>query len=216
MEDQSFEGNSMFTLFSINVTLTEDGFKHIEDVLAAIFSFLLLLKVTPVAEHEKAYMELKQIKDTSFKYREEKTATDNVEELAVNMMYYAAADILTGPDVFFEFDGAMVQDLIHRLNEGKFNLLFLTDKHGKYEKTEKWFGTEYDEVGEFTSVRYPSEDFKNFPSRRSRDLHQHVERAETQSRVLDAVAQRVHLHQLRHHRARLVGIVDSAGSGESF
>lgn len=140
----------MFSLFSINVTLTNEGILNVNDVLDAIFSFLLVLKETSIEDHEKAFMELKQIKDTTFKYREEKTATDNVEELAVNMMYYDHKDILTGPDILFKFDGALVQDLISRLNERKFNLLLLTDKHGKFEKTEKWFGTEYDEVGEFT------------------------------------------------------------------
>lgn len=148
VDDQSFEGNSMFTLFAINITLTEDGFKNIEEVLKAIFSFLLLLKTTPITEHERAYTELKQIRDTSFKYREEKTASDNVEELAVSMMYYETDDIITGSDVFFGFDADVVQSLINGINNGKFNLLILTDKHEKYEKTEKWFGTEYDEVGE--------------------------------------------------------------------
>lgn len=152
VEDQSYEGNSMFTLFSINVTLTEDGFKNIEVVLEAIFSFLLVLKATPIADHEKAFLELKQIKDTSFKYREEKTATDNVEEFAVNLMYYEACDVLCGSDIFFKFDGELIGDLIERLNERKFNLLLLTDKHEKYERTEKWFGTEYDVVGKFHAV----------------------------------------------------------------
>jgi nardilysin len=137
----------MFTLFSINVTLTEDGYKNLDEVLEAIFSFLLLLKSTSIEKHEKCFMELKQIRDTSFKYREEKTSTDNVEELAVNMKYYDPRDILTGPDIFFEFDGNLVSDLIEKLNERKFNVLLLTDKHEKYEKKEKWFGTEYDEVG---------------------------------------------------------------------
>lgn len=148
-EDESFEGNSMFMLFAINVELTEEGLANIEAVLEAIFSFLLLLKVTPIADHEKAFMELKRIKDTSFKYREEKTSSENVEDLVVNLMYYTAPDVLNGSDILFEFDGAIVQDVIERLNQRKFNLLLLTDKHEKYEKTEKWFGTEYDEVGEF-------------------------------------------------------------------
>lgn len=142
----------MFTLFSINVTLTVDGIANISDVLDAIFSFLLLLKETSMDVHEKAFMELKRIKDTSFKYREEKTATDNVEELSVNMMYFEHRDIISGPDLLFNFDGALVQDLIGRLNERKFNLLLLTDKHEKYERTEKWFGTEYDEVGEYKAL----------------------------------------------------------------
>lgn len=148
-DDQSFEGNSMFTLFSINVTLTEDGYNKLEEVLRAIFSFLLLLKSTSIEEHEKCFMELKQIRDTSFKYREEKTSTDNVEELAVNMKYYEPRDILTGPDVYFKFDRKLTSELINDLNKLKFNVLLLTDKHEKYEKTEKWFGTEYDEIGKF-------------------------------------------------------------------
>lgn len=138
----------MFTLFFIGLTLTEEGYKNIEVVLDAIFSFLLVLKNTSIADHEKAYVELKQIKDTSFKFREEKSSSDNVEELAVNMMYYKAEDMINGSDVFFEFDGAIVQDLIDRLNEKRFNVMILTDKHSQYGKTEKWFGTEYDEVGE--------------------------------------------------------------------
>jgi nardilysin len=149
-DDQSFEGNSMFTLFSINVTLTEEGYMKLEDVLEAIFSFLLLLKSTPIEEHKKCFMELKQIRDTSFKFREEKTSTDNVEELAVSMKYYQPLDVITGSDIFFEFDSDLTSELIDKLNlnEGKFNLLLLTDKREKYEKTEKWFGTEYDETGE--------------------------------------------------------------------
>lgn len=138
----------MFTLFCINVTLTEEGYKKIDEVLEAIFSFLLLLKSTTIEEHEKCFMELKQIRDTSFKYREEKTSTDNVEELAVNMKYYEPRDIMTGSDVFFNFDPKMTSEIISELNQRKFNVLLLTDKHEKYEKTEKWFGTEYDEVGE--------------------------------------------------------------------
>ncbi|CRK86954.1 CLUMA_CG000770, isoform A [Clunio marinus] len=146
LEDQSFEGNSMFSLFSISVTLTEKGYENVETVLEAIFSFLLMLKSTPIEEHKKAYMELKQNKETAFKYREEKTATDNVEEIAVSMMYYEPEDILTGSELLFDFDCDIVQDLIDYINERRFNILFLTDKHERYDKIEKWFGTEYDEI----------------------------------------------------------------------
>lgn len=147
-EDQGFEGNSMFTLFSIIVTLTDEGYSDIEKVLDAIFSFLLVLKTTSIDDHKKAFMELKQIKETSFKYREEKSATDNVEEFAVNMKYFDAKDIITGPDMLYEFDGALIEDLIDRLNERRFNILILSDKHDNFDNSENWFGTLYSEVGE--------------------------------------------------------------------
>lgn len=145
-DDKSFEGNSLFTLFSITVTLTEAGYEHISSILEAIFSFLLLLKQTPMNVHEKLFDEYKQIKDTSFKYQEEKTAVDNVEECVVNMQYYNPEDILTGSEIYFEFSETLVKDLIDKLNENRFNLMILTDKHSNFDKVEKWFGTEYAEL----------------------------------------------------------------------
>lgn len=137
----------MFTLFSIEVTLTEKGYNNVDKVIEAIFAFLLLLKETSLPQHEKAFMELKKIKETAFKYREEKPSTSNVEELSVNMKYYNHRDIISGSDLYYEFDGPLVMEMIERLNEMKFNLILLTDKRKKFEKIESWFGTEYDEEG---------------------------------------------------------------------
>lgn len=144
--DQSFEGNSMFTLFSLNILLTEKGYENIEQVLQAIFKVLKMLKHTPIEEHKKAYLELKQIRDTSFEFREEKPSDEYTEELAVNIMFYEPEDIITGGDKFCEFDSEMTSKLIEILNEGKFNLLFLSNKHSQYRYTEKWFGAAYDEI----------------------------------------------------------------------
>lgn len=146
--DQSFEGNSMFCLFGIDILLTERGYENINQVISAVFAALKMLKDTPIEEHEKVFMELKKIRDTSFEFREEKQAGEYTEELAVNMMFYNSVDIIGGSDKFYEFDEKMTVKLIDLINEGKFNLLVLTDKHGSYKLTEKWFGTEYDEIGE--------------------------------------------------------------------
>ena len=144
--DKSFEGNSLFTLFSITVTLTEAGYENISSILEAIFSYLLLIKITPMDVHKKLFAEYKQIKDTVFRYQEEKTAVDNVEECVVNMQYYNPEDILTGSEIYFEFSEKIVLDLINKLNERKFNLMILTDKYSSFDKVEKWFGTEYAEL----------------------------------------------------------------------
>ncbi|CAO1435225.1 unnamed protein product [Diamesa serratosioi] len=144
--DKSFEGNSLFTLFSITVTLTESGYENISSILEAIFSYLLLLKKTSIGVHKKLFAEYKQIKDTAFKYQEEKTAVDNVEECVVNMQYYNSEDILTGSEIYFEFSEQLVMDMIDKLNERKFNLMILTDKFSTFDKIEKWFGTDYAEL----------------------------------------------------------------------
>jgi nardilysin len=150
--DQSFEGNSMFCLFGIDILLTELGYENINQVIAATFGVIKMLKDTPVEEHRKSFMELKQIRDTSFEFREEKHSGEYTEELAVNVMFYEAEDIIGGSDKFYEFDEKMTAQLIDTMNEGKFNMMILSDKHSSYKLTEKWFGTEYDEIGKFFKV----------------------------------------------------------------
>lgn len=59
-------------------------------------------------------------------------------------------NIFLGSDKFYEFDEKITAQLIDKMNEGKFNVIYLTDKHGSYNLTEKWFGTEYDEIGRFS------------------------------------------------------------------
>lgn len=146
-EDHGFEGNSIMTLFGIEILLTEKGYANLEIVIEAIFSALLMLKNASIEDHRRIHNELKTIHDTHFDYSEEKTSGDNTETYAVNMKYYESVDIISGADKIADFDGEIVKKLIEKLNEGKFNLILLTDKHSHYPKIEKWFGTEYDEIG---------------------------------------------------------------------
>lgn len=144
---QSFEGNSMFKFFTIEVNLTSRGYENFDDVLNAIFAFLLLLKATPLDEHERRYREFSEIKEILFKYRKEKSSIENVQELAVNMRYFSDESIIVGQDVCPKFDPKIMEKLIDTINERRFNLLILSDKYRNVDRVEKWFGTEYAEVG---------------------------------------------------------------------
>jgi len=189
-DDHCFDANSMFTIFSIDVTLTEKGLANVDEVLQAIFSFLLLLQQTSLAEYQRFFVELKDIKDTHFKYQEEKTPTDNVEEFVVNTIFYDAADVLRGSDVYLDFDGDKVIDLIKLMNEGKFNFILLTDKHNSYDKVEQWFGTEYSEEGELCFLVLTFELLITLESfRNASKVHRLVERKKVASnRFLHAKA----------------------------
>jgi nardilysin len=146
--DQSYEGNSLYSLFSIEVLLTTAGEKNLDEVLKAIFSCLLMLKITSDGDHRKVFEEVRSLKETQFKYVEEKSPTDNAENLAVNMHYFDSKDIITGTDLYLDYDPIMIRKVIEIINEPKFNLLLLTEKDSQtFDKTEKWFGTKYKEIG---------------------------------------------------------------------
>lgn len=146
--NRNFESNSMFTFFTIEVSLTRDGYDEIATVLDAVFGYLFIIKMTPMEEHKEIYEEFKQIKDTLFNFRKEKSAIENVLELSVNMKYFNDDDVIVGKETLPEFDEKIMKAMIDKVNERKFNLMVLSDNYKKYDKVEQWFGTEYAEVGE--------------------------------------------------------------------
>ena len=99
-------------------------------------------------EHKEIFDEFMEIKNTSLKYRHEKTSIENVQEIALNMRYLKEEDILVGKEICHEFDGENLTRMISRISERKFNLMILSHNFPKYDKVEEWFGTEYAKVGE--------------------------------------------------------------------
>lgn len=134
----------MFSLLQLKIALTDDGYKNINKVLEAIFSFLLLLKTAPMEKHRQLYEEIQQLKQNSFKYSRESDGSDNVSKAAINMKYYDSKDIFTG-NLFLEYDEDLITSIIDKINQKTFNMVLLTNQHNVYDKKEKWFGTEYAE-----------------------------------------------------------------------
>ncbi len=135
---------SIYTVFRINIALTDHGLKNIELVLDAIFSFLLLLKEKGPSKEYFDY--LQETSQNSFSFVEEKEAISNANSLVRNIKNYAPEDIIRGKTLYFEYDEAEIKSIIDYLNERKFNLVIMTDKFEKYDKEEKWYKTEYAEV----------------------------------------------------------------------
>uniref|UniRef100_A0A182KE27 Nardilysin n=1 Tax=Anopheles christyi TaxID=43041 RepID=A0A182KE27_9DIPT len=141
------EKNSLYTLFGISITMTDHGLENVEQILKAVYSFVRLLKREgPV---EWIYKELQELEATSFRYRKEKEASDNVEELVVNMRYYPSEHIITGSELYFKYDPNEIWSVINNLNEPRFNIMISSTKPFRnvtYNRTEAWFGTEYVEL----------------------------------------------------------------------
>lgn len=146
MEDNSFIANSQYSLVRLIVELTELGHENIDKVLEAIFSYLLMIKETPIEEHRRLYSDRKEISENTFKYHEESTAINNALNFSSRMLIYENADILRGKKVYQKFDETVVLDCIDRLNRRSFNLLVLSDKHETYNKRDKYYDSEYDEL----------------------------------------------------------------------
>lgn len=145
MEENGFVSNSDFALARVVVDLTDLGSESIEQIIEAISSYLLMIKETSVEEHRRLYNELSEKTETDFNFHKETNSMQNVLNFATNLLTYDDNDTLRGNSVYQHFDEKIIFDTINALNERKFSLIFVSDKHDVFDKKEKYFETEYDE-----------------------------------------------------------------------
>lgn len=145
MEEYALSSNTDFALARLVCDLTDQGTESVEFIIETVFSYLLMLKETPVEEHRKLYEELKEKTERNFNFYTEAKPMENVMDVASNLMIYDLSDVLRGSSVFQEFDESSITSYIEALNQRKFNLTFLTERHESYDKKEKYFDTEFDE-----------------------------------------------------------------------
>lgn len=105
-----------------------------------------MIKETPIEEHRRFYTELMEKTEKDFSFHEESLPFDNVLDFATNMVTFESEDYVRGNHLFQVFDEKIIADVIERLNEGKFNLIILDSQHETYNKREKYYDTEYDEL----------------------------------------------------------------------
>lgn len=145
MEENSFSSNADFALVRLACDMTAEGSENVDKIFEAIFAYLLMIKDTSIDEHRRLYEQMKQKTQIEFDFHKESSAMENVMDYSTNMTVYEDVDLMRGTKIFQEFDEKVMVETIKALNERKFNLIFLTDKHDKFEMKEKYFGTEYDE-----------------------------------------------------------------------
>lgn len=63
--ERGFEHNSMYGLFNLTLMLTEQGHKHLPEVLNATFSFINLMRKE--GPQKRIYDEIHQIKEMNFR-----------------------------------------------------------------------------------------------------------------------------------------------------
>lgn len=64
---------------------------------------------------------------------------------------YDLDDILTGSDLFLEYDGKLIKELIGMMNQFNFNLILCSpDVEG--DQIEEWIETEYKTIGSFWRI----------------------------------------------------------------
>ncbi|KAL6087162.1 hypothetical protein STEG23_003255 [Scotinomys teguina] len=148
--ETGFEQNSTYSVFSISITLTDEGYEHFYEVAHTVFQYLKMLQ--KLGPEKRIFEEIQKIEDNEFHYQEQTDPVEYVENMCENMQLYPLQDFLTGDQLLFEYKPEVIAEALHQLVPQKANLVLLSGANeGRCDLKEKWFGTQYSiEATDFT------------------------------------------------------------------
>ena len=89
----------LYSLFTLNITLTEQGCADYQKVIDFVFQYNFMIR--KAGPNERIYREIQQIEEIDFAYSEEETPLTYVEDLCENVKRYPPAEIISGKKHFY-------------------------------------------------------------------------------------------------------------------
>uniref|UniRef100_A0A8C0UWE7 Nardilysin convertase n=1 Tax=Cyanistes caeruleus TaxID=156563 RepID=A0A8C0UWE7_CYACU len=139
--ETGFEQNSTYSIFSISVTLTDEGYKHFYEVAHVVFQYVKMLQKRG-PDQRQVFATPADICGGVLHYPTD--PVDYVENLCENMQLFQKEDFLTGDQLLFEYKPEIIADALSQLSPQRANLVLLSAANeGQCHLKEKWFGTQY-------------------------------------------------------------------------
>ncbi|XP_029900301.1 nardilysin [Myripristis murdjan] len=140
--ETGFDQNTTYSIFSVSITLTDEGFQNFYQVTHLVFQYLTMLQT--LGPQQRIYEEIQKIEANEFHYQEQTDPIEYVEDICENMQLFPKEDFLTGDQLMFEFNPEVISAALSLLTPEKANLMLLSPEHeGQCPLREKWFGTQY-------------------------------------------------------------------------
>ena len=131
-----------FSTFGVNMNLTDEGKKHIQEIVLATFSYLRLLREE--GPKEELWNEMKALDDIDFKFYVESDPLDIVTDLANEVPKYPPEYIITGPSFLISYEPNLIQDCLDRINpDNVCMVLFTKDNSDDCQEQETWHKIKY-------------------------------------------------------------------------
>uniref|UniRef100_A0A8C8GAJ2 Nardilysin n=1 Tax=Oncorhynchus tshawytscha TaxID=74940 RepID=A0A8C8GAJ2_ONCTS len=140
--ETGFDQNSTYSIFSISITLTDQGFQNFYQVAHLVFQYLKMMQ--SLGPQQRIYEEIQKIEDNEFHYQEQTDPIEYVEDICENMQLFPKEHFLTGDQLMFQYSPEVISAALSLLTPDRSNLLLLSPDHeGHCPLREKWFGTHY-------------------------------------------------------------------------
>lgn len=131
---------SNFKDFNLNISLTELGEQHLDEILDVVFGYLTLIKQQPLPEHY--FSEKKILAELSFTHHESSRVIDSVSQLVLNMQHYPPEDTIFGDYVMEKMCHQSIDKLLSYLSSDNMRLVHISQKH-QPSRTSFWYQAPY-------------------------------------------------------------------------
>lgn len=125
--------------FSLDISLTPEGAKAYQQVAAACFAYLDLLRAK---QPEYFFTELQRMLQLEFQYQEQSQPVNLVVQLAQNLHDYPASQVLSGPYSLRRFRPDTVRQLLGYMTAERVRLLLVRPEF-EAKQQEGWYQTPY-------------------------------------------------------------------------
>ncbi|XP_011877957.1 PREDICTED: insulin-degrading enzyme isoform X2 [Vollenhovia emeryi] len=134
-----------FEFFSVVVDLTEEGIKHIEDIVQLMFQYINMLKrKDPI---KWIYDEYKDIANINFRFKEKFPPRCYVTCIVQMLQEYPMNDVLCAQTVFPEWRPDLIEEIMKYLVPENIRIHVVAKAYENIaDETEKWYGTKYKKV----------------------------------------------------------------------
>ncbi|QOL24449.1 insulinase family protein [Thalassotalea sp. LPB0316] len=131
---------SNFKDFNISISLTEKGEAHVDEIIAACFSYIELLKAKPI--DEIYFDEKKAIASLSFNFQEQVKPIESVSHLVMNMHYYPSEHYIYGDYIMAAMNHQYLSEILAYLSPDNLRVMHVS-KQLNFDKTSQWYQVPY-------------------------------------------------------------------------
>lgn len=126
--------------FFVNLTLTPKGLEQYQDVTAAVFSYLNLIKQQGL--QPLYFDELKTIAKTSFDFQEKGSVANTAQMLSGQLQYYRPEHIINAQYLYEEFSPQLVKEFLSHVTPENMRLV-LVAKGLEFNQVQPEYDTQY-------------------------------------------------------------------------
>lgn len=131
-----------FSFFFIIVDLTEEGIKHVDDIVMLTFQYIDMLKKHGPTEW--IYNEYRDIANMNFRFKEKSLPRNYVNSVVQALHDFPMNEVLCAEHIFTEWRPDLIDQLMEHLTPQNIRIHVVAKAYeGIANETEKWYGTKH-------------------------------------------------------------------------